>query len=360
MHKIVNVTVGRPKNNASNGVLIAVLSLHNLFLKNNSKSDCYYFSDKESSETRDNFKKYSYSFLSMLAITKKLAKIDADIIYFHGGCQIIFAPMILLLGLIYKKKNIVVVPHGAYSKGSFEKRSFLKKMYSYFIEKIIYYYVNKFQCLNNNEAIDLIYIMNIDKKKIVEIPLHIDTLASKNNIHYENEEIVLFLGRIDWKMKGLDLLVDAFNDLNKKNYKLYLVGPINDEHSKKNLEIALSMNSNIIYKTPVYGIEKDKLLKKSKIFALLSKSEGLPTGLLEALMYGKQCITTKESNLDQKLLDDYIYECNFDPVSVKSQLNIAMSDYRNKELVDKQIRSVLNIYNPELIYQNHQKFIREL
>ena len=61
-------------------------------------------------------------------------------------------------------------------------------------------------------------------KNIVEIPNLIHFNSGVTNLEYQpQEEYLLFLGRFH-KIKGIDLLLNAFGQMADKNIKLYLVG----------------------------------------------------------------------------------------------------------------------------------------
>ena len=107
-----------------------------------------------------------------------------------------------------------------------------------------------------------------------------------------------YIGRIDTHIKGLDLLFKAIAE--KQDYfrenscEFNLYGPDADD-SELNLEMLaedLGVMDLININGPVAEEEKEEILLSSDIFLQTSRSEALPTGLLEALGYGIPCVVS--------------------------------------------------------------------
>ena len=106
------------------------------------------------------------------------------------------------------------------------------------------------------------------------------------------ENIIVSVGRLA-AGKHFDRLIKLFNDLNKKDWKLIIIGG-NTQNSNihNNLEqllISLGNPANII----LAGTQKNvnEYLLKSKIFAFTSSSEGFPNVIGEALSAGLPVIS---------------------------------------------------------------------
>lgn len=107
--------------------------------------------------------------------------------------------------------------------------------------------------------------------------------------------------------KGIDILLRAWAEIVKKETKVKLLilgqGPL--EKELKQLALSLDINSSVEF----VGLVNDpeNFLKKSEIFVLPSRAEGMSNALLEAMCMGLACITTniegnKELISDQKNL----------------------------------------------------------
>ena len=70
-----------------------------------------------------------------------------------------------------------------------------------------------------------------------------------------------------------------------------------DENLKKELKLKIKNSKKIIFKNAVYGERKDRILKKSWVNVLLSKSEVMSYSVLEAASLGLPSIVTKNISL---------------------------------------------------------------
>ena len=129
--------------------------------------------------------------------------------------------------------------------------------------------------------------MGVEEDKIEIVPLGINleeyenlpqkgSFRSRFNIA-EDDKLILFVGRIH-EIKGLDLLVDAFNDLIDNNgevsIKLAIVGPDDGYLSKLEEKInEYSLKENVIITGPLYKEEKQEALVDCDLFVMPSKYE---------------------------------------------------------------------------------------
>jgi len=114
---------------------------------------------------------------------------------------------------------------------------------------------------------------------------------------------IVFLSRIDYVNKGLDVLLQAAGLLNRaffesENVELLLYGDGPAGHVERvRREASALANPRVKYAGPVYGADKVAALAAGHLFVLPSRFEGLPIAPLEALSYGLPCILTPETNL---------------------------------------------------------------
>jgi glycosyltransferase involved in cell wall biosynthesis len=105
----------------------------------------------------------------------------------------------------------------------------------------------------------------------------------------------LFLGRLDPEQKGLDLLLEAWSDAALGNTaRLMLVGPSwrDSQPQLEALAKRLGIDAQVVFTGPVSGRAKVDLLRKSSVFVLTSRWEGLAFSVLEAAALGKPCLLT--------------------------------------------------------------------
>lgn len=113
----------------------------------------------------------------------------------------------------------------------------------------------------------------------------------------ENKQYILFLSRIHPK-KGLELLLDSFNELIKINDDINLVIAGTGEKHYFQKIINRVKNQDLINKVKFTGLishdEKLKLFESATLFILTSISDIHPRAIQEALTMGIPVIISKE------------------------------------------------------------------
>jgi glycosyltransferase involved in cell wall biosynthesis len=117
-------------------------------------------------------------------------------------------------------------------------------------------------------------------------------------------EIILSVGRIE-SGKGMDLLLDAFILLSPKQKNMYLI--IAGEGSEKRiLEKRVNnfgLSDRIRFLGEVNHENLPILFSAADVFALASKSEGLPTVILEALACGIPIVATAVGDIPKVIIN---------------------------------------------------------
>ena len=125
----------------------------------------------------------------------------------------------------------------------------------------------------------------------VNVPNILPTKVSNHKIK------IIYLSRLDWYGKGLDILCNAIEILYAKGYEDRLqfcfYGPKQSAECDKLFQFGKFSE----YCGYVTGDDKDKAFRDANIFILPSRSEGMPLTVLEALSYGVPCIVTRETNM---------------------------------------------------------------
>ncbi len=127
---------------------------------------------------------------------------------------------------------------------------------------------------------------------------------------WDNDDIVfLFLGRLHMKIKGLDLLFRGFSlaqlQLSRNKARLLLVGPDSERNKVDLVRLAakLGITKSVVFAGTMTGSERDAVFRSADIFVHTSRTEGLPSAVLEALSWGMPCILTRATNLAEQVLD---------------------------------------------------------
>lgn len=293
---------------------------------------------------------------------------DYDIVHIHEHRQ----TLAILASYFARKNNIpyIVQAHG--SVLPFFQKEGLKNLF----DKVF-----GFKILHNASCVFALtevekeqYLkMGVDEDKIEIVPLGINLeeyenlpaygkFRSKFNID-ENDKLILFVGRIH-EIKGLGLLIDAFNDLinqdseenslegnsednsedNGHSIKLAIVGP--DDGYLTELEDKIeeySLEENVIITGPLYNEEKQEALVDCDLFVMPSKYESFTTSGLEAMACSKPLVLTKNNHIH-----DW----------VDGNAGLACED--NKDSLRESIEKILFDEELSLIFaRNGQKLIKE-
>lgn len=150
--------------------------------------------------------------------------------------------------------------------------------------------------------------------------------------------IVLFLGRLDVQIKGLDLVVKSMLHL-PENFELVLVGP-DWEGGKARLEALagqLGCGKRVHFLGPAYGDKKWQLIRQADVFVSPSRREEFSVAVAEAMGCGVPVVTSDAVNLaeDFRTADAAILS-KLDPAQIaKAILSLARDDARRKTVALK-------------------------
>lgn len=266
-----------------------------------------------------------------------------------------------------KKKNIkyYIKPHGAFNKIAQKnsKIKFLKKL----IAKILFFnnYVknsNGLIFLNEMEKLNSIY----HQKNEFILPNGVKRLDINLNRKREKNQSInfIFLGRIDIFNKKLDILFDIL--IKKKKYFMEnnIIFNFYGKGTKKDMEIFNNylnkMPEIIKYKGTVYGNEKYMILQENDIFILLSRFEGMPMGILEALSVGIPCFVSQETGMGKYIEEYSAGWVNKNREKLFEDLKKCIEKFRNTPRYYKQnsLKCVKKFYWSELLDEYKETYDR--
>lgn len=118
-----------------------------------------------------------------------------------------------------------------------------------------------------------------------------------------SDDYILFLG-MPWHVKGLDLLIKAFNQVSDTySGHLKIVGYLSDE-DRKYIECLIDGNEKIVIQPPVYYEEAQHLIHHCDFLVLPSRTEAMGRVLLEAMAHKKALIGSSADGIPSYLLDN--------------------------------------------------------
>jgi glycosyltransferase involved in cell wall biosynthesis len=197
----------------------------------------------------------------------------------------------------------IVTPNGGYSSEVLRGKNRLAKLiWIKLWERRYLDHATTLHAVSRSEVIDLM-ALGIAENRIALIPNGIgaEQLRYSTRSPSDSDEI-LFLGRLAVEQKGLDLLIDALGRLRSRKAvvpRVCIAGP-NFRGGQKRLHDLAAKNhieDRVRFVGAVFGEEKRNLVSNARAFVHVSRWEGLPFSILEALAQGRPVIVTSGTGL---------------------------------------------------------------
>lgn len=234
------------------------------------------------------------------SILKNIETIDVVIIHEVNNIEnISIGRQLVRLGIRY-----IIVPHGEITTLALSKKWLKKKiayilLFNRFIKRAV-----AIQCLSNNELTDIRH----KNYKFVGTNGIYDNEIKKTTFSADSTKI-LYIGRLEIAIKGLDRLVLAITDCQEycriNNVIFDIYGP--DILGRRDALQSLIDENNVgdlcVIHEPIMGAEKEKVILNSDLFIQTSRSEGMPVGILEVLNYGIPCVLTEGTRLMSDVIE---------------------------------------------------------
>ncbi len=251
-----------------------------------------------------------------------------DIVVFHE----VYRPPFIHIYKELNRKGIpyVIIPHGCLTDDAQHSKRLKKVTANILIFNKFIRSARAVQCVSEQEK-DRISIKcckfvgsnGVDEPRITKMEFN------QSSVRFVN------ICRIDIKIKGFDLLLDAIvkkkDFLRKCNAEFCIVGATEGDDSKelKRMIEESGVSDLVKVHAAVTGREKEEMLLNSDIYIMTSRTEGMPMGLLEALNYGVPCLVTRGASVKDLVESNNVgwgCETNSDSISEAIQLSIQGRD----------------------------------
>jgi glycosyltransferase involved in cell wall biosynthesis len=194
------------------------------------------------------------------------------------------------------------------------------------------------------------YLANLIKKEIEDYPIKVIPNGSKDFYIKEikKENIVISSGRL-LERKGFQYLIKAFNQLNPKDWKLYIVG--DGPYKTQLLELA-NKNNKIIFTGWLDNSKKGyaQIINKAKIFSLLSERESQGIVFIEAMSVGCAIISSNITACKETVSEDIGFLVERKKISkIKEKLNILIKE---KSILNKFMKNARKRYDKNFKYHD--------
>ena len=205
---------------------------------------------------------------------------------------------------------IVTQPHGTLSLGI--NSLLLKRIYDRAFGRVELNGISAFIALQEYER-QLALAHGVPADRIEIIPNGIeacnpDGLPEPGSFrrHYGiafDRPLILSLGRIE-KIKGVDMLVEAFARLAIPEAQLAIVGPDGGQALEvQNLVRQYGLSDRVIMPGLIYDAEKLAAFQDADLFVLPSRSDAYPTTVMEACSMGVPMVVTDRCGIAQQVRD---------------------------------------------------------
>jgi glycosyltransferase involved in cell wall biosynthesis len=215
-----------------------------------------------------------------------LAERDVEIAHLHS---VFTAPNALLARRL--RVPYVVSPHGGYSPASLARSAIRKAVYIRLVERRLVRGAALRVALTDVEAGDLRAFgagepIAIIPNGVPPAPRHVNPMAFRRKFGLDDRRVLLFVGRLDIVHKGLDVLIRAVAAA--PEWHAVLVGSDfrGGGDQLRRLAGKLGVEAHLTFTGPLYGQALHEAFAAADYFALVSRWEGLPLSLLEALSHG--------------------------------------------------------------------------
>lgn len=288
-----------------------------------------------------------YSFLASIRASFK----KYDVLHYHaeGSCAMLWIPH-------FFRKRIIVTVHGLDWQRA--KWGGFATKYIKFGEKLAVKYADEIIVLSKGVQR---YFKETYGRETVFIPNGVNKSEPKKaNIikekyKLESESYILFLARIVPE-KGLDYLIDAYNQINTDKKLVIAGGASHTSDYLNSIKEKVKDNPNIIMTGFVQGDELKELFSNCYLYCLPSDIEGMPISLLEAMSYGKNCLV---SDIEENIQVTDKYATCFKKGNVKNLKEKLLECLENKKNDSKEISEyILKKYNWDRVTEQTEKLYK--
>ena len=257
-----------------------------------------------------------------IAITTMQSVVDEQFIYYTPTTkefkQLIkyYRPDIVVFNSLYeiqqitfsyilRKQNIpyILVFHGGASKDN-AKKGWLKKK----IANLLFFdwFIHKAEAV--------VYLSETEQRKSVFKRINKNYVILPNGVNFPKDVTehtpskkinIMFLSRIDYYGKGIDVLLEAIKILQRDGWEDRIEFNFYGNKYDDSYKLLLEYGDFVKYHGFVSGKEKAKALKLASLNILPSRSEGMPMTILEALSYGCPCMVTPMTNMAELIKDSH-------------------------------------------------------
>ena len=185
--------------------------------------------------------------------------------------------------------------------------------------------------------------------------------SSGKKLYKKKEYNLLSVGSLEQMYKAPDVVLQALALLKTRgvNCKLTWLGEGKHKEAMRKLASTLHISNDVIFKGNVSRDEVDETLRNTDLFLLVSRTEGLPRALIEAMAMGLPCIGTQVGGIPE-LLDEQVLIPVDDSQALTDKIEFLLNHI---EAIDKQASRNYEFakkYYDSILQQKRESFYQYL
>ena len=224
----------------------------------------------------------------------KLPFSKIDLVVFHE----VYRPQFIKLSAYLRKNNIpyIITPHGSLTKDALRHKMVKKYLGNLFFFSLF---------IKNARAIHFLSESERDKT----VKFNKTNSFIRNNgvklLSYQKKGFskdrldLVYVGRLEVRIKGIDRILDTAKIIKERmiqdNIRIQLFGTGNQKDIQKiqKLIVEQKLSEVVVLNDGVFGDEKIQKILSHDCFIQLSRTEGQPLGIIEAMGIGMPCLVTE-------------------------------------------------------------------
>lgn len=213
---------------------------------------------------------------------------EADVVHVHGLWQL--AGWMAAREAMRQKKPYIVMPHGFLEPERLKISRWKKRIMGVLFDNPVLRRAHAIVTTSESEAAGV-------RAYGLTNPIHIMPIGldvGKYKVSKCSGKTLLYFSRIT-PIKGLDMLAEVWGRIDRKGWKLLIVGPDDRGYAAemKMLFAAKCPADSYEFRPPVFGEEKYKLLSSVDALVLPTRSENWSIAVAEAMASGLPVVCTK-------------------------------------------------------------------
>ncbi len=230
-----------------------------------------------------------------VALSQEFEVQTPEIVHFHS----IFIPKQASLGKQLRQAGIpyVITPHARVLSRWFGRSWIKKHFYNWLVEKARFRGAAAITTATLREEAEIRSFIPGYQGKIHPLLNPIDTSTLSQVCWEGNTQAMrlVYLGRFDVLVKGIDRLVELARLLPEAEIHLYGTEDPKTKSWLRRLQVDLP--SNVYFHPPVFGAEKLEVLKKAALYIQMSRQEMFGISIAEAMCIGTPCAIAETLNI---------------------------------------------------------------